>query len=320
LDGSGATTFLIAIPALMPLYDKLEMNRELLACCVAMAAGVANLLPWGGPAIRAAAALDVPVIDIYRPLIPVQLTGFAFVLAVAYYLGVRERKRLGSLRPEARQETATPKAWTGKDKIRFALNITLTVAVVAAMLASWLEPAIAFMLGLVLALLLNYPNVARQGERIDSHAKAALMMVSILFAAGVFTGVLSGSGMLPAMAARGASIVPHRMGATMPVWLGAISMPLSFLFDPDSFYLGVLPVLSGVATTFGANAVHVAQGALLGQMTTGFPVSPLTPATFLLVGLADVDLGDHQRFATPFLFATSLVMTLACLLYGVFTF
>lgn len=320
LDGSGATTFLIAIPALTPLYDKLEIDRKLLACCVAMAAGVANLLPWGGPTIRAAAALDVPVIDIYRPLIPVQLTGFAFVLAVAYYLGVRERKRLHERHPEAPQEPTIRKAWGRNDRMRFVLNVTLTVAVIAAMISSWLEPAVAFMLGLVLALLLNYPNVERQGERIDSHAKAALMMVSILFAAGVFTGVLSGSGMLPAMAERGAAIVPDRLGATMPVWLGGISMPLSFLFDPDSFYLGILPVLSGVATAFGTSAVHVAQGALLGQMTTGFPVSPLTPSTFLLVGLADIDLGDHQRFATPFLFATSLVMTVACLLYGVFTF
>jgi CitMHS family citrate-Mg2+:H+ or citrate-Ca2+:H+ symporter len=61
----------------------------------------------------------------------------------------------------------------------------------------------------------------------------------------------------------------------------------------------------------------MAQAALLGQMTTGFPVSPLTPATFLLVGLAGVDLGKHQRFSIPYLFATSLVMLLTALLVGV---
>ncbi len=321
LDGSGATTFLIAVPALAPLYDRLGMDRKLLACAVAMAAGVANILPWGGPTIRAAAALDVPVIELYRPLIPVQLTGFAFVLVAVYYLGTREKKRLDRQAPaeQAAQVPTDVKQASRRDKAIFILNISLTVAVVAAMISSLLQPAIAFMLGLVLALLLNYPKVQHQGERIDAHAKAALMMVSILFAAGVFTGILSGSGMLEAMATRGAAIVPERMGSTMPVWLGVISMPLSFLFDPDSFYLGVLPVLSGVATQFGAGAAQVAQGALLGQMTTGFPVSPLTPATFLLVGLANVDLGEHQRFATPFLFATSVVMTAAAVVYGIFT-
>lgn len=321
LDGSGATTFLIAVPALAPLYDRLGMDRKLLACGVAMAAGVANILPWGGPTIRAAAALDVPVIELYRPLIPVQLTGLTFVFAVAYYLGARERKRLDQHPPADLEPHRAPAVGqrTGREKIRFAFNVTLTIAVVAAMVSSLLPPVIAFMLGLVIALLVNYPNVAHQAERIDAHAKAALMMVSILFAAGVFTGILSGSGMLQAMAAHGTDLVPQQLGSTIPVWLGIISMPLSFLFDPDSFYLGILPVLSGVASGFGVTGAQVAQGALLGQMTTGFPVSPLTPATFLLVGLADVELGEHQRFATPFLFATSVVMTVAALLFGLFT-
>jgi len=68
----------------------------------------------------------------------------------------------------------------------------------------------------------------------------------------------------------------------------------------------------------GVPPVQVAQGALLGQMTTGFPVSPLTPATFLLVGLADIDLAEHQKFTAPFLLAASVVMTVAAVLFGVF--
>ena len=51
-------------------------------------------------------------------------------------------------------------------------------------------------------------------------------------------------------------------------------------------------------------------------MTTGFPVSPLTPATFLLVGLANVDLADHQRRTIPYAFAVTLLMTLAALATG----
>jgi CitMHS family citrate-Mg2+:H+ or citrate-Ca2+:H+ symporter len=62
----------------------------------------------------------------------------------------------------------------------------------------------------------------------------------------------------------------------------------------------------------------VAQGALLGQMTTGFPVSPLTPATFLIAGLTGLDLGEHQKFTAPFLLAASILMTVACVLFGVF--
>ena len=65
---------------------------------------------------------------------------------------------------------------------------------------------------------------------------------------------------------------------------------------------------------------QVAQAAVIGQMTTGFPVSPLTPATFLLTGLCEIDLGEHQRFTTPYLFAASVLMALACVALGVFSF
>ena len=94
------------------------------------------------------------------------------------------------------------------------------------------------------------------------------------------------------------------------------SMPLSLVFDPDSFYFGVLPVLSTAAEAAGGSGIEVARAALLGQMTTGFPVSPLTPATFLLVGLAQVDLADHQRRTIPYAFAVTLVMTLTALATG----
>ena len=94
-------------------------------------------------------------------------------------------------------------------------------------------------------------------------------------------------------------------------------MPLSLLFDPDSFYFGVLPVLGGIAEAGGVPAAEVGRASILGQMTVGFPVSPLTPATFLLVGLVRVDLADHQRFTIPWLLLISVTMTVAAVLFGV---
>ena len=93
LDGSGAVTFLVAVPALLPLYERLQMDRRVLACVVSMAAGV-NFLPWTGPVLRASAALQIPTTELFRPLIPVQAVGLVFVFAVAYGLGRREERRL----------------------------------------------------------------------------------------------------------------------------------------------------------------------------------------------------------------------------------
>ncbi|MBV8622001.1 MAG: citrate transporter, partial [Herbaspirillum sp.] len=64
LDGSGAVTFLITIPAMLPLYNRLGIDKRILACVASLAAGV-NFLPWTGPMIRASAALHIPVSDIF---------------------------------------------------------------------------------------------------------------------------------------------------------------------------------------------------------------------------------------------------------------
>ena len=320
LDGSGAVTFLVTVPAMLPLYDRLGMDKRILACAASMAAGV-NFLPWTGPTLRASAALHIPTTDLFRPLIPVQIVGLVFVFIVAYALGKREERRLGLSSLEG--VTALDRPLTQEQQRlrrpgRFWINLVLTLLVMAAMVSGLVDPAVMFMLGTAAALVINYADSEGQRARIDAHAKAAVMMAAILLAAGAFTGIMTGSGMLTAMATSVVNVVPPAMARHIPFALGLASMPLSLLFDPDSFYLGALPVIAEVGKTVGVQPLHIGQAALLGQMTTGFPVSPLTPATFLVVGLAGIELGDHQRFTAPYLFAASVVMTFACVLFGVF--
>jgi len=319
LDGSGAVCFLVTIPALRPLYDRLGMDRRVLACTASLAAGV-NFLPWTGPTLRASTALRIPVMTIFRPMIGIQIVGLAFVFGAAWWLGRREEIRLGAAGAAvAGHPIAAPDV--ERDELHrpklYWFNLLLTVLVLGTMISGLVEPVVVFMTGTAAALIVNYPNAEQQRARIDAHARAALLMAGILFAAGAFTGIMSGSGMISALANAAVGAVPPALGPRIPVLLGLTSMPLSLLFDPDSFYFGVLPVIADVSARFGVPQVEVAQAALLGQMTTGFPVCPLTPATFLVAGLSGIELGSHQRFSIPWLLGASVVMTVAALVFGV---
>jgi CitMHS family citrate-Mg2+:H+ or citrate-Ca2+:H+ symporter len=319
LDGSGATTFLIAVPALLPLYERLGLDRRVLACVVSLGAGIMNMMPWGGPTLRAASALEVDVAAVYRPLVLPQLAGILFVLGISAWLGRREGRRLaageGSMAPPA--EPLGRVRGTASLPPRFGWNVALAVVTVASLVAGLMAPAMVFMLATTVALLLNHPDPSEQRRQIVEHSEAAILMTGILLAAGVFTGILRESGMIDAMATAVVTVVPPGAGGHLPLIVAVLSMPLSLVFDPNSFYFGVLPVLAGTGMEFGIEPTTMAHAALMGQMTTGFPLSPLTAATFLLIGLAKVDLADHQRFTFGYALAATLVMTFVAVVAGV---
>lgn len=313
-DGSGATTFLIVIPAILPLYEKLQMDRRVLACVVSLAAGTMNLLPWGGPTIRAASALNLSVAEIYSPVMIPQLVGLLFVIFIAWNLGKEESKRLNIKTDERVQTEAS--STQSKSKF-FWINVLITITALYFLISGKVPPALVFMIGTVFVLMLNFPNLEKQKDLIFNHSRAAILMASILLAAGVFTGIMKESGMIAQMAESAVNIIPSSAGKKLPLILAVLSMPLSFLFDPNSFYFGFLPILAQTGAEFGIAPATMGQAAIMGQMTTGFPLSPLTAATFLLIGLAKVDLADHQKFTFKYAFLTTLVMTFISVLMGV---
>lgn len=318
LDGSGAVTFLVTIPAFLPVYDRLQMKRSTLACVVALAAGTMNIVPWGGPTIRAATALNVSVTELFNPILIPVLVGLATVLLIAYRMGKQERKNTV---PASDTITERPEIQEGLERPKlFWLNIFLILTAVTILIAGVAPPHVIFMIGFVIAISINYPNIKQQAERVNAHAKAAMLMASILFAAGCFTGILKGSGMIDAMAKAAGSYIPHAIGSHLPVITAILSMPASLLFDPDSFYFGILPLLATTTTQFGGESIEVGRAAIMGQMTTGFPVSPLTGATFLLIGLTGVDLGEHQKKTIPYAFLITIVILVVSLLLGALTF
>lgn len=317
LDGSGASTFLITIPALLPLYNKLGMSRIVLAGMVALGAGVMNMVPWGGPTARAATALELDTSQIFNPVIPAMVAGIIWVLFVAVWIGRKERKRLGivDIEYDHHTELSVEERAMRRPKL-FWFNLLLTILTIVALVKVWLPLPIIFIIAFAIAALINYPKPIDQMEQVRSQAVGMITVVSIIFAAGIFTGILSGTGMITEMATSLVSIIPDSTGGFMSVIVAVTGMPLSLLFTPDAYYFGVLPIISETAAAYGVAPAHIGSAAILGQMTTGFPLSPLTASTFLLIGLAGVELADHQKFIFKWAFGTTIVMTVVAIVTG----
>ncbi|TKK71774.1 citrate transporter [Ilyomonas limi] len=317
LDGDGTATFMITISALLPIYKRLHMKRLLLPCIVALSAGVMHLVPWSGTMARAMTVMQADTKQLLIPILPSMISGIVWVLCVAYYFGRKERKRLGVVHLDYNhhQELSDEQKSIRRSQL-FWFNVVLTVALIVSLIIALLPLPALFIIAFSIALLINYPKQSEQKSRLAAHASNVFLVSIMIFAAGIFSGILTGTKMIDAMAASLVSLVPHQHAAYLPAIVGVTSMPLSLVFTPDAYYFGVLPVLKGAAVHYGMNPIEMGRAAVLGQMTVGFPLSPLTASTFVLIGLSEVELSDHQKFTFKWAFGTTLMMVIIALLTG----
>jgi len=323
LDGDGSTTYLIVTSALLPLYRRLGLSRLMLASVIMQAGGVMNILPWGGPTARAASALRIDAGEIFVPMIPAMIGGAAWVIFVAYLFGKRERARVGVLDAAAMERVGDALDGNGDGVAAAALrrprllpfNVVLTISLLVALVAGVLPLPVLFMVAYAIALVVNYPTMDEQKGRLTDHAANALAVASVICAAGILTGIMSGTKMIDAMGNSVVSLVPKSLGPHMAIVTGVISIPFTFFLSNDAFYFGVLPILNQAAATYGISAAEMGRASVIGQPV--HLLSPLVPSTYLLVGLVQVELGDHQRFTIRWSIITSLVLLLIGLVIGV---
>ena len=172
-----------------------------------------------------------------------------------------------------------------------------------------------YLVASAIGLMINYPRLQQQKERLEAHAVNIVPVVSLIFAAGIFVGILSGTKMVDAIAASVIAMVPDWMGPYMAVVTAVLSIPFTFFISNDAFYFGILPILAKTAAVYGIGATEIARASLVGQQV--HLLSPLVASTYLLVGLAKVEFGDHQRFTLLWALSAAFVMLAAMLVLGV---
>lgn len=333
LDGGGASTFCIVIPAMLPVYKKMHMRSTSLLQVAVLAMGVLNLMPWAGPTMRAASVLGVEAGELWGTLIPIQIFGVALALVHAVIVGVIEKKRgaglngklaqlegdvvLGENEAIAQSELARPKL--------FVFNIILTVAVIALLIYDLFPSYVPFMLGVAIAILINYPGAKMQKRIINAHAGPALMMCSTLMGAAVLMGILVKSitvdgsdipSVVTCMADLIKMVLPAALGQHLPLVIGVLSVPLALAFDTDSYFYGMLPVMIGIGEGFGVGALPIAVAMVVCRNCATF-ISPMVPATLLGVGLADVDIKDHIKNSFLWVWGFSILCMIFAVIVGI---
>lgn len=341
LDGGGASTFCIVVPAMLPVYKKMNMRTTTLLRIAVLAMGVLNLMPWAGPTMRAATVLGMEAGALWQTLIPIQIFGIVLALGHAVLAGFQEKKRGAGLKEGESLEISAAEA--GENELArpklFAFNVLLTVAVIAMLIWDVFPSYVPFMLGVAIALFVNYGATAKMHKKIiNLHAGPALMMCSTLMGAAVLMGVLTtsfnfdGAKLVVASAKSTAtpdlpsvvrclagiveSILPAAIGQHLPLVIGILSVPLALAFDTDSYFYGMLPVIIAIGEGFGVAALPIAVAMVVCRNCATF-ISPMVPATLLGVGLADVDIKDHIKNSFLYVWGFSILCMIFAVVLGI---
>ncbi|MFQ8432841.1 CitMHS family transporter [Amaricoccus sp. W119] len=324
LDGDGSTTYLLVVTAMMPLHRRLGINPLILPAVTVFPNAIINIAPWGGPTARVMAALNVDASQVFLPLLPSIIITCAAAVLIAVYFGLRERRRLGVIRFEGGAEGAAEEARAAAAASTRAVversgalkifNAALTGAILMLLVADVLPLALVFMFGFAIAMTVNFPRIREQRARIEAHAGSVLMVVAVVFGAGVFTGILSGTGMTDALAKSVVNVIPTEAGPYLPLITAVISAPFTFFLSNDAFYFGIVPVLAQAAAEYGIPPEVMARASLIGQPV--HMLSPLVPAAYVLTGLSEVEFGAHQRFSLKWAILLACVMLVAAVLTG----
>ncbi len=320
LDGSGATTFLVVVPAFLPICKKMGIRPEALLCTICGTYAVNNLLPWGGPTMRAASVLEIETGALYRYIIPSLAIILALSVVLAYIVSRIEIKNGAGklLTMEVQQETNT----TTEKKVSAPLywfNLVLTILVLIGLFVEIFPTNICFMIGTAIALVVNFPQTKEQSARIKSYAAQAMVMTMTLFAVGVFLGIMKDGGFIDAMAGWLISLIPVSMAAHAHWFLALLSVPLIMMLSTDAFYYVLLPIVLGVVAPYGVDPTSVAATFLV-TATFGTAISPGVAAVYVGLGLADVDIGTHIKYSFRLLWPLSIICLILSTLIGVVHF
>ena len=314
LDGNSPTTYLITIPALLPLCKKLNIRTTAVMLVTCASVTVMNLVPWGGVVNRTSIVLKMDSSVMWKEIIPTQVFGLVCCLVLAVIVARLEVRR-GAGAVDGNGHTEASQVTMAADEAAAALrrpkllwfNVGLTVFVFVLLLATNIPNYVCFMIGCVLALAVNFPDIREQENRIYAHAPKVVMLVATVLSAGVLVGVLNNSGMIVNMAKIIIGILPEFLGPHLHMVFGFLGGFIGLGVAPDPLYYGILPTLIEVMAAYGVPAKSVTYALMIGGDSI-FTLSPVIASTYLGLAVSGLSFKEHMKFSLIPLWILGLIM------------
>lgn len=302
LDGDTTTTIIVCLAAFLGLYKQMGLKLSYLAILITMPIGIFNQLPWGGPLVACATALNVDMSELFRSILPGMLVAEGYTIFAAYLIGKKERRRL-SYHPDDSAKITDAHIEEMVSAVKnfepdfkrpklFLFNLVLTIVILGMLISDLAHGGMLFMVGAAFALAVNY-SVDEQMTLLRDSAGDVLIPALATFAAGAFTGILGNSGMSKAIANSIISIIPESLGVHMAPIYAIIAAPAICFLPQDAFYYGIATLIAPVAAQFGISTEQTAVASMVGQAFR--LASPVIPALYILCDRTNMNFISYQK-------------------------
>ena len=312
LDGSGATTALVTIPTMLPIFKKMKMNPAGTVCVLGLMSGAMNITPWCASMLRVCSVTGLDAQVLWRYLAPIQ--GFAIVLGLLLMIPIAklEKKHGAGMTDEEFAElkkTISQPAKVSVSKPILAADMIITAVLIVGLLTGLFDTAIGFIVALGVILVINYPTVKEQNAKIKQYGGPAINMVMIIITIGVLVGIMNGTGMITSMSDALLSILPESLGKHLTFLVSLLVVPINLIIGSDNIYFALTPIMQSIVGAYGVTDLALAT-AMVVPCALGAAYTLVSASPYLAIGLADVTMGDHLKYSFKWIWLLAAASTL----------
>ena len=311
LDGSGATTALVTIPTMLPIFKKMKMRPVCIVFVMTLMSGAMNITPWCASMLRITSVTGLDAQVLWRYLAPVQAFAIVGGLLLMFPIAAIERKNGAGMTDEEFAElkaSLTQPAKVTVSRPVLVFDMALTGFMIVGLLLGWFGTAIGFIVAFGLALIINYPNVKEQGAKIKQYGGPAINMVMTIIAIGVLVGVMNGTGMIEGMTGVILGVLPESLGRHLCFLVSLLVVPIKTIIGSDNIYFALTPIMQSIVSAYGVADLALATS-LVVPCALAAGITLIGPSPYLALGLADCTMGEHLKYSFKWIWLLAALCT-----------